>query len=137
MVSAIRCFLFGLGVVVGLLGVSFFSDQSGNYTARVETGEMMLYVSSFRSEIESMALKQKALTHLHVNFDPAALKKAGISYIHMSDAGEFVVNGGRHGQIFVLTPTLAGDKVVWRCIGGPDKDMPVMCRTGEVIGGGS
>ena len=128
----VRTFLLTIAVVFGIYTALVVSDVVYGYghdmTARNDTSMMYMTVRSNLDVFEAQAIKQQSFHGITLQIDPSALKLAKIDVIEVSEDGRITVKGGAQGQMFVLTPRIVGQKVLWRCLGGPNKAMMMMCR---------
>ena len=121
-----RCFIIGIlsaAITFIFLGVVYGIYR--DFTYRPITGELFTSVMPIQADIE----------HKLINGDDAVsidLTKynltSEVKKILISEFGEITVQGGKLGQIFILTPRLNENVVEWNCMGGPYWLMPAFCR---------
>ena len=129
----IKSFFMGaLGAAVALFAWFIVSANYADYRTRAETSGWMVDLIAVKHAIEKRASNLGTLQGSGDDLDLSAFKFHDAQTFQVSSAGQIMVGGGRDGQLVVLTPTLVGTKVAWRCVGGPRYAVPAECRT--VIG---
>jgi len=98
----------------------------GNYAIRARMAGMMSAASSLKSPITESALAKGTLKGAASELKAGTLKNA--DYALLSPDGVIVAYNERHGALLVMTPTLSGNGVAWRCQGYPPKLFPATCR---------
>jgi type IV pilus assembly protein PilA len=103
-----------------------------DYTIRAKVSELVLAASSFRTSVTEKAQTDNALTSSGAGLTVTTFGK--ITGGSVSDGGVIVLNGDSTAAsvgtavTLTLTPSLAGNTVVWSCTGTPSKFMPSTCR---------
>ena len=124
--------LYDLIALMGLLllasfPVALFVPTYHCFTDRTRASEVLLAGSTLRTEIEANAAKLGALEGAGrgVEFMPSERARAGL----VTNDGVIVVVGEDPAVVFMLSPTLSGGAVSWKCRGFPEKLVPTMCRS--------
>jgi len=122
---------FVTGCVGALLAIAlalFTFAQYSDYRGRAETEGMLAELEPFKQSIEAAATKNKSFVGIDKVVGKPTTLPAYVDLLEVTDAGEIFIRGGRDGQLVILLPTFVAEKVVWRCIGSPAKDMPGACK---------
>ena len=126
--------LIELMIVVAIIGIlaAIALPAYQDYTIRAKVSELVLAASSFRTSVTEKAQTDNALTSAGAGLTVTLFGK--ITGGSVSDGGVIVLNGdGTAASVgtavtLTLTPSLAGNTVVWSCTGTPTKFMPSTCR---------
>ncbi|MCK5873171.1 MAG: hypothetical protein KAG82_00630 [Alcanivoracaceae bacterium] len=119
-----RSFIFGaigaiLVLAIGLATIPLYSD----YAARSISHEMLLSVEPLQEEIsERLQSGQSIEPGISESYTNT------IQYLEKKSDGTLIIKASGAGQILVLIPFNVGEGVAWKCIGGPDSDVPALCR---------
>lgn len=127
-----RYFLLGLaGGSLVLVGFFIVISQYSDYQARAETDGWIVQVRSIQDTVAQTAVKQKTLLGVDKLVDRGAFRGEHVDVFEIMESGVIIARGGREGQVIVLIPSLIGETITWRCIGGPARAMPSKCRNGS------
>ena len=126
--------LIELMIVVAIIGIlaAIALPAYQDYTIRAKVSELVLTASSFRTSVTEKAQTDNALTSSGAGLTVTTFGK--ITGGSVSDGGVIVLNGTSAATsvgtavTITLTPSLAGNTVVWSCTGTPTKFMPSTCR---------
>jgi type IV pilus assembly protein PilA len=126
--------LIELMIVVAIIGIlaAIALPAYQDYTIRAKVSELVLAASSFRTSVTEKAQTDNALTSSGAGLTVTTFGK--ITGGSVSDGGVIVLNGTSAATsvgtavTITLTPSLAGNTVVWSCTGTPTKFMPSTCR---------
>ena len=126
--------LIELMIVVAIIGIlaAIALPAYQDYTIRAKVSELVLTASSFRTSVTEKAQTDNALTSSGAGLTVTNFGK--ITGGSVSDGGVIVLNGDSTAAsvgtavTLTLTPSLAGNTVVWSCTGTPTKFMPSTCR---------
>ena len=126
--------LIELMIVVAIIGIlaAIALPAYQDYTIRAKVSELVLAASSFRTSVTEKAQTDNALTSSGAGLTVTTFGK--ITGGSVSDGGVIVLNGDSTAAsvgtavTLTLTPSLAGNTVVWSCTGTPTKFMPSTCR---------
>jgi type IV pilus assembly protein PilA len=126
--------LIELMIVVAIIGIlaAIALPAYQDYTIRAKVSELVLAASSFRTSVTEKAQTDNALTSSGAGLTVTTFGK--ITGGSVSDGGVIVLNGDSTAAsvgtavTLTLTPSLAGNTVVWSCTGTPSKFMPSTCR---------
>jgi len=126
--------LIELMIVVAIIGIlaAIALPAYQDYTIRAKVSELVLAASSFRTSVTEKAQTDNALTSSGAGLTVTNFGK--ITGGSVSDGGVIVLNGDSTAAsvgtavTLTLTPSLAGNTVVWSCTGTPTKFMPSTCR---------
>jgi type IV pilus assembly protein PilA len=126
--------LIELMIVVAIIGIlaAIALPAYQDYTIRAKVSELVLAASSFRTSVTEKAQTDNALTSSGAGLTVTTFGK--ITGGSVSDGGVIVLNGTSAATsvgtavTITLTPSLAGNTVVWSCTGSPTKFMPSTCR---------
>ncbi|WP_081413061.1 hypothetical protein [Chitinilyticum aquatile] len=129
-----KCFFMAIaGASLIVISAIFVNSQYSDYRAKVETDNWLLRVKEIQDTIERKAIKQKSLIDAGREVNKNLLQKLDLDLIEITDSSVIILRGGRDGQVIILIPSLSGDRIVWDCIGGPEKAMPRRCKAKESL----
>lgn len=134
MMKYLLSFLAGsIGMILLIVGYFFVTTQYNNYILRSQTSSWFNEIDPLLEAVER-EIRQKNSRNVNVKDDEDIfLKKAEhVDTLAVTDAGLVIIRGGNIGQVVVLIPALEGEKVSWRCKGGPDYAIPNICD-GEIF----
>ncbi len=124
-----KCFLYGaLGAFVVLVLVAAIAPLYSDYRARAQTTEWLAQLESVQQNIEAVAIKQKSFAGIAKSIEKPAFPSGSVTVFQITDSGAIITKFGHDGQMLILSPSFAVEKITWHCIGGPTKDMPTNCR---------
>lgn len=106
--------------------IAIFLPTYQCYTDRTRASEVLLMSSGMRTEIEARVAKFGTLEGVGrgMEFTPSGRARAGL----VTNDGVIVVVGEDPPVVFMLSPTLTGGAVSWKCLGFPEKVAPMTCR---------
>ena len=116
---AVFAFLFALPAVI-------VAPAYGKYAIRARMSEMVLSVSGLKTAIADMAQAKGTLSGAAAGLKVGTHKHA--DYALLNPDGVIVAYSERYGTLVVLTPTMRGGSVSWRCQGYPERVFPAPCR---------
>lgn len=125
-------FLAGsIGMVLLISGYFFVTTQYDNYILRSQTSAWFDEIDPLLEAVER-EVAQKNFRNVNVKNDEDIFlgKTRHVDELVVTDAGLVVIRGGNIGQVVVLIPSLEGEKVSWRCKGGPEYAIPRICDGG-------
>ncbi len=121
------CFFRGaLGALAVLFIAAIVVPNYSDYRARAETSLWLSQMEPVRLRIEDNAKRLKTMGGAGKQLDLPAALLPKVALLEIRDSGEIILQGGRDGQLVILTPSYAAGKVTWRCLGGTTRDVP--CR---------
>ena len=117
---------FALVLIVAAIPIVIFLPTYSCYTPRSKVSEIVLYASSFKTEITQRALKTKSLANVGIGMQvlPSRRVKGGM----VTKDGVIIVTSEDPPAVVILTPDIQGGEIKWQCRGYPTKYMPAMCR---------
>ncbi len=119
-----KCSLKCAGVaVVVLLVAAVIIPQYSDYRGYAETDQWLVQLRPLQEAIEANAIRKKSLSGAGKEIAKPRLAHDNVTIFEVTDSGVILVKGGRDGQVLVLVPSFEAEKVVWRCVGGPAKDV--------------
>ena len=128
--------LYDFVLLVGLLllvsfPIAIFLPAYQCYTDRARASEVLLMGSFMRAEIEARAAKLGTLTGAGrgLEITPTGRTRAEL----VANDGVIVVVGEDPPVVFMLSPTLSGGAVIWKCLGFPEKAVPMTCRGNDAL----
>ena len=116
---AVFAFLFALPAVI-------FAPAYGNYAIRSRMNEMVSSVSALKTEVAEAAQSKGTLSGAAAGLKVGTHQHA--DYALLSPDGTIVAYSERYGALVVLTPSMSGGSVSWRCQGYPERLFPAACR---------
>ncbi len=87
---------------------------------------MLAYANTLREEIELHAQKQQSLAN-----SGASLKVQKLGHITgglVTKDGMIITVSEDPGAVVMLTPMMNNGVISWKCLGYPNKHMPMNCR---------
>ncbi|MES2948917.1 MAG: hypothetical protein V4858_10295 [Pseudomonadota bacterium] len=124
-----KCFLKGaLGAFAILVLVAAIAPLYSDYRARAQTSEWFHQLEPVQRGIEAIAIKQKSFIGIAKSIEKPVFYPDNVTTFQVTDTGAIIIKGGHNGQMLVLSPSFAVEKITWHCMGGPNKDMPINCR---------
>jgi hypothetical protein len=119
-----RCFFWGaLGAFIVLLAAAILVPQYADYKDRAANTTAYDDSLALRESIGARILELGSVENSGTNIQVPA----DASYKAITRDGTIILQG-RYGHVLVLTPSLDQGAVNWHCVGGPPKDMPLLCR---------
>ncbi len=120
-----KCFLKGVaGAVLLLIASAIIIPGYSDYSDRIITNEMLSSVKPLQAAIEIQLGNDK-----EINVDVTKYNlSTSITTIRIGSDGAITVQGGKHGQVFILTPTSISEATKWHCMGGNYHAMPALCK---------
>jgi hypothetical protein len=96
------------------------------YTDRVKAVEVLLSSSVLKDEITLRALGHGKLegSGNGLKIELSQRTKGGV----VIKDGVIVLVGDDPPVVFMLTPTLSANEVNWKCLGYPEKNVPLLCK---------
>lgn len=123
-----KCLIMGMaGALLLLLTAAVLTSLYSDYRARSETNSWLVQIKPTQVVIEESAIRNRTLQDAASEIDSGTISIAGIDLFEITSAGTITLRGGSDGQVVV--PTLQNERLIWHCIGGPKKAVPVECQS--------
>jgi hypothetical protein len=131
-----KCFLnFLSGIVCAILFLIAYhviTSQYESYVLQSQTSQWLSNVKLLQAAIENKLIARNDSAEADINGTKQIFLQSAelIDTLVVTDAGLVIMRGGNIGQVVVLIPSLEGERVSWRCKGGPDYAIPKICDGG-------
>ena len=119
-----------LGIFLGGIIVAFLMPLAFDYSSRIDIARLLGELKPLQQQIEK-GLYENNLQEQGIestNEYRNLLKNTHIDYLEVSKNGRILVKASPHGEILIMIPKHLGNSIVWKCLGGSNKDVPVACR---------
>ena len=113
-------------VILFSIPAAVLAPAYGNYTARARIAGMVAAVSSLKLPIAEAAAEKNSLNGVGSGLKYQPAKNA--DYLQVGPNGTLIAYNEQHGALLVMTPTLSGQAIAWRCEGYPARLFPSSCR---------
>ena len=129
MTTHMKAYLSGsLGVIFTFVLYTQISASYANYTDRIETSEILTSLAPLQCAIEEDILNKQNKSSVQENVKQAEAFPR-IRQVKVFEGGIIFAQGRKAGQAILLSPSVNNGEIIWNCAGGPDKAMPLGCRT--------
>ena len=119
-----------LGIFLGGIIVAFLMPLAFDYSSRIDIARLLGELKPLQQQIEKGLyennLQEQGIESTNEYRD--LLKNTHIDYLEVSKNGRILVKASPHGEILIMIPKHLGNSIVWKCLGGSNKDVPVACR---------
>ena len=119
-----------LGIFLGGIIVAFLMPLAFDYSSRIDIARLLGELKPLQQQIEKGLyennLQEQGIESTNEYRD--LLKSTHIDYLEVSKNGRILVKASPHGEILIMIPKHLGNSIVWKCLGGSNKDVPVACR---------
>ena len=108
-----------------LLAVAILMPSYANYEGRSISNAIMESVEPLKHQIEKQLLSGEKIEAKQINE-----KINSIQYLEQKSDGTLIIKATGIGQMIVLIPHKAQNKIAWQCTGGSNKHVAASCRGG-------
>jgi hypothetical protein len=120
---------FGTAILLVAIAVFVVYPQYADYRSMSQTSVMLNFLRvELQDRIEAKAAQLGTLEGVGGGVSMVPSPGNFLRIVHVEPNGLIVAKGGAKGQTLVLLPSLSQGKVIWRCVGGADHDVPSQCR---------
>lgn len=119
-----------LGFFLGGFIVALLMPLAFDYSSRIDIARLLGELKPLQQQIEKGLYKNNLQEQdiESTNEYRDLLKNTHIDYLDVSKDGKLLVKASPHGEILIMIPKHLGNSIVWKCLGGSNKDVPVACR---------
>jgi hypothetical protein len=132
--SRSKAFMFGcLGAGLVLAIAAIIAPLYSDWRARARSDEILAVAVPLQEKIGSLIEQGKVPELMQASKKQLILDGASkpIANADVLSNGTIALVGKKDGQVMLLVPSLVQGKVMWRCLGGSAKDVPLRCRDSE------
>ena len=129
--NKLKCFLLGmLGAIVVLAAVAVLAPLYCDYDARAALSQSLEQLAPYRDAIAEQFSKEGSAEDSgnEVSIPSEALSSLNINYARVFPDGTIAIRHAKHHQVIIMEPSMTAGQISWRCVGGPQKDVPPECR---------
>ena len=129
--SKLKCFLLGmLGAIVVLATVAVLAPLYCDYDARAALSQSLQQLAPYRDAIAEHVAKEGSAERsgVAVSIPSEAFRSLNLDYARVFPDGTIAIRHAKHHQVVIWEPSITAERISWRCVGGPRKDVPPDCR---------
>ena len=129
--SKLKCFLLTmLGAIVVLAAAAVLVPLFCDYIARAALSESLQQLTLYRDAIAEHVAKEGSAesSGVEISIPSEAFPSLNVDYARVFPDGTIVIRHAEHHQVVIWEPSVTAGQISWRCIGGPEKDVPAACR---------
>ena len=129
--SKLKCFLIGiLGAIVVLAAAAVLAPLYCDYDARAALSDSLQQLAPYRDMIAENASKQGSpeRSGVGISIPSETFPSLNVDYARVFPDGTILIRHTKHHQVIIWEPSMTAGQISWRCVGGPQKDVPPECR---------